>query len=139
MYLVNSDVAMNGYCGVLEFLRRKHDLRDLWLQQYGAEAHTSRISLAILQRIFPGQLGCPRGDMGSALPWFKHVWFFLSGYFEYKAFENHPYTIKGLKQKITEKIVAIPSETGRKSYVNFRGRLKQCINADGRHLKDVVL
>lgn len=52
--------------GIVEFwsfLRRKHDLRDLWLQQYGAEAYTSRISLAVLQRIFPGQLGFPRGDM----------------------------------------------------------------------------
>jgi len=33
-----------------------HDLEDVWFQQDGATAHRARISLGVLQQMFPGRL-----------------------------------------------------------------------------------
>lgn len=122
------------------FLRKKHDLRDLWFQQDRVKAHTTRISLAVLQRIFPGQLGSLRGDIGwpASSPNLSICDFLLRGYFKNNIFKHRPYTIEDLKVKITEESMTIPIETCRKSYVNFRGCLQTCIDADGRHRKNVI-
>ena len=38
----------------LEELAEEHDSGDIWFQQDGATAHTARISLAVLNQMFPG-------------------------------------------------------------------------------------
>ncbi|KAL4084247.1 hypothetical protein QTP88_028072 [Uroleucon formosanum] len=39
----------------LEEMAEDHDLEDVWFQQDGATAHTARISLGVLQQMFPGR------------------------------------------------------------------------------------
>lgn len=94
----------------------------------------------VLQQMFPGRLVSLRGDIGwpARSPDLSMCDFFLSGYLKDKVFRHRPHTIEDLKQKITEEIEAIPVETCRKSYESFRDRLQQCIDADGRHLRNII-
>jgi hypothetical protein len=48
----------------LEEMAEDHDLENVWFQQDGATAHTARISLGVLQQMFPGRLVSLRGDIG---------------------------------------------------------------------------
>ena len=60
-------VTSDRYCDMPQkFLRSKVDELedDMWFQQDGATAHTSRRSLSILREIFPGHLISLRGDIG---------------------------------------------------------------------------
>jgi len=86
--------------------------------------HTARISLGVLQQMFPGRLVSLRGDIGwpARSPDLSMCDFFLWGYFKDKVFRHRPHTIEDLKQKITEEIEAKPVETCRKSYESFRDR-----------------
>jgi len=64
---VTVTVTSDRYCDMLQnFLRPKVDEleEDVWLQQDGATAHTSRRSLSILREMFPGHLIPLRGDIG---------------------------------------------------------------------------
>jgi hypothetical protein len=124
----------------LEEMVDEHDLRDVWFQQDGTTAHTTRISLAVLRQMFPGRLVSLRSDIGwpTRSPDLSMCDFFLWGYLKDKVFKHRPNTIEDLKEKITQEIEAIPIEMYRKSYANFRERLKQCIDADGRPFKDII-
>ena len=101
----------------LEEMAEDHDLENIWFQQDGATAHTARISLGVLQQMFPGRLVSLRGDIGwpARSPDLSMCDFFLWGYLKDKVFRHRPHTIEDLKQKITEEIEAIPVETCRKS------------------------
>jgi len=64
---VTVTVTSDRYCDMLQnFLRPKVDELedDVWFQQDGATAHTSRRSLLILREMFPGCLISLRGDIG---------------------------------------------------------------------------
>lgn len=124
----------------LEEMAEDHNLEDVWFQQDGATAHTARISLGVLKQMFPGRLVSLRGDIGwpARSPDLSMCDFFLWGYLKDKVFRHRPHIIEDLKQKITEEVEAIPVETCRKSYESFRDRLQQCIDADGRHLGDII-
>jgi len=117
-----------------------NDLEDVWFQQDGVTAHTARFSLGALQQMFPGRLVSLRGYIGwpARSPDLSMCDFFRWGYLKDKVFRHRPHTIEDLKQKITEEVEAIPVETCRKSYESFRDRLQQCIDADGRHLGDII-
>jgi hypothetical protein len=47
--------------------------------------------------------------------------------------------LKGLKEAITHEVAAIPPEMTRRVMENYRERLNQCIDNEGRHSNDVVL
>jgi len=125
----------------LEEMAEEHDLRDVWFQQDGATEHTTRISLAVLQQMFPGRLVSLRGDIGwlARSPDLSTCDFFLWGYLKNKVFKHcpPPYHRRSKRKNFTG-IEAIPIETCRKSYVNFRECLEQCIDADDRHLQDII-
>jgi len=64
---VTVTVTSDRYCDMLQnFLRPKMDEleEDVWFQQDGATAHTSRRSLSIFREMFPGHLISLRGDIG---------------------------------------------------------------------------
>jgi hypothetical protein len=69
---VTVTVTSDRYCAMLEnFLRPKSDdelfdeygAGNVWFQQDGATAHTSRRSLEILREMFPGHVVSLRGDI----------------------------------------------------------------------------
>ena len=66
---VNSD----RYCAMLqnffqpqlgEIFNDEHGADNVWFQQDGATAHTSRRSLSLLREMFPGHVISLRGDIG---------------------------------------------------------------------------
>lgn len=137
---VNSD----RYVHMLEtFLRPKLeeiDAEDVWFQQDGATAHTSRRSLGVLREMFPDRLISLRGDLGwpARSPDLSPCDFFLWGYLKEKVFKHRPRTLDDLKERITQEINAIPVEMTRRVMANFRERLRQCIANNGQHLQDVI-
>jgi len=113
---------------------------DVWFQQDGATAHTSRRSLSILREMFPGNLISLHGDIGwpALSPDLTRCDFFLWGYLKAKVYERRPGTIEQLKLAIRQKVAAITPAITRKAMDNFRERLQQCVINNGRHLSDVI-
>ena len=64
--------------------------------------------------------------------------FFLWGYVKSKVYEHRPSTLEHLKAAITEEINAIPHNMLERVMVNFRDRLQNCIDIDGRHLSKTI-
>ena len=138
---VNSD----GYCEMLEtFLRPKlnmlHDMDNVWFQQDGATAHTSRRAMGILRKMFPGHLIPLRGDIGwpARSPDLNPCDFFLWGYLKSKMYINRPRSIEQFKDAIRQKITAVPHEMTRQLIDNFCERLRQCVENNGSHLIDLI-
>ena len=152
---VNSD----RYCAVLqkffqtrlgEIFNDKQGADNVWVHQDGATAHTSRRSLSLLsqyissfpftsQRNFLDMLTpcvvisggrCVRQDLTPCD-------FFLWGYLKAKVYEL-PLTLEALKEAIRQEVAAITPEMILKVMDNYRERLHQCINIQGRHLSDVL-
>lgn len=118
----------------------EHGLGDLWFQQDGATAHTARISLNVLREMFPGRLVSSRGDVGwpARSPDLSICDFFLWGYLKEKVFKRRPHTLPQLRERIIEEVNAIPHDMCARAVQNFRDRLQQCIDANGRHLEDII-
>jgi hypothetical protein len=55
-----------------------------------------------------------------------------------QVYQHRPQTLEGLKEAITQEVAAIPPEMTRRVMENYRKRLNQCIDNEGRHLIDVV-
>lgn len=74
---------------------------EVWFQQDGATAHTSRISISVLRENFPGRLISNRGD----IPWparspdLAPCDYFLWGYLKSKVYNNRPATLEALKKQ----------------------------------------
>ena len=64
--------------------------------------------------------------------------FFLWGYLKAKVYEQRPQTLEALKEAIRQEVAAITPEMILKFMDNYRERLHQCINIQGRHLSDVL-
>ena len=142
---VTVTVNSNRYCDMLEtFLRPKlnmlHDMDNVWFQQDGATAHTSRRAMGILREMFPGHLISLRGDIGwpARSPDLNPCDFFLWGYLKSKVYSNRPQSIEELKHAIRQEIACIPHEMIRRVIDNFRERLRQCVDNNGSHLTDLI-
>jgi hypothetical protein len=70
---------------------------------------------------------------------FDPLRFFLWGYLKAKVYEQRPQTLEALKEAIRQEVAAITPEMILKVMDNYRERLHQCINIQGRHLSDVLL
>jgi len=64
--------------------------------------------------------------------------FFLWGYLKAKVYEQRPLTLEVLKEAIRQEVAAITPEMILKVMDNYRERLHQCINIQGRYLSDVL-
>lgn len=145
---VTATVTSNRYCVMLEnFLRPKlnnlfneYGQNNVWFQQDGATAHTARRSLGILREMFPGHIVSLRGDIGwpPRSPDLSPCDFFLWGYLKSQVYQHRPQTIEALKEIITQEVAAIPPEMTRRVTENYRKRLNQCIENEGRHLSDII-
>jgi len=98
---VTVTVTSDRYCDMLQnFLRPKLDEleEEVWFQQDGATAHTSRRSLSILREMFPGHLISLRGDIGWPVrsPDLSSCDFFLWGYLKAMVYARRPGTIEHL-------------------------------------------
>jgi hypothetical protein len=131
-----------------KFLRLKLDdlfdelgAENLWFQQDGTTAHTSRRSLGILREMFPGYVDSLRGDIGwlSLSPDLTPCHFSLWGYLKAQVYQHRPLTMEGPKEAVTQEVAAIPLEITHRVMKKYWERLKQCIDNEGRHFSDVVL
>ena len=89
---------------------------------------------------FPGHVISLRGDIGwpPRSPDLTPCDFFLWGYLKAKVYEQRPQTLEALKEAIRQEVAAITPEMILKVMDNYRERLHQCINIQGRHLSDVL-
>jgi hypothetical protein len=135
---VTVTVTSNRYCAVLENFPRpklddlfdEHGAENLWIQQDGATAYTSRRSLGILREMFPGHIVSLRGVIGwpSRSPDLTPCDFLLWGCLKAQVYHHRPQTLKDLKEAITQEVAAIPPEMTRKVMEKYRERLSQCID-----------
>jgi hypothetical protein len=138
-------VTFDRYCAMLEnFLWPKlHDLFDehgaenVWFQQDGATAHTSRCLVEILREMFRGHVVFLCGDIRWS-PDFTPCDFFLWGYLKAQVYQHHPQTLEGLTGAIIQEVATIPPKMTHRVMEKYRQTLNQCINNEGRHLSDVV-
>ena len=72
----------------------------------------------------------------------RQIWplaiFFLWGYLKAKVNEQRPLTLEALKEAIRQEVAAIPPEMILKFMDNYRERLHQFINIQGRRLSDIL-
>ena len=64
--------------------------------------------------------------------------FFLWGFLKERIYKKKPKTIDELKIRIIEEIDNIPQTMLVRVMKNFRERLEECFNNEGRHLNDTT-
>lgn len=113
---------------------------EIWFQQDGATAHTSRASMQVLNQMFPGRIISHRADLlwPPRSPDLAPADFFLWGYLKEKVYSHHPRTINALKEAIRAEMANIAPEMTERVMQNFRYRLTSCIANEGRHLDDII-
>jgi len=90
--------------------------------------------------VFPGHVISLRGDIGwpprspDLTPCDLCLWGYLKG----KVFEQRPVTLEALKEATRQEFAAITPEMTLKVMDNYRQRLYQFTNIQGRHLSDVL-
>ncbi|CAI6359906.1 unnamed protein product [Macrosiphum euphorbiae] len=114
--------------------------KEVWFQQDGATAHTSRRSLTILREMFPGHLLSLRGDITwpPRSPDLSPCDFFLWGHLKAQVYTHRPTSLEARKEAITQEVAAITPQMTRRAMENFRERLRKCINNRGQYLTDIM-
>ncbi|QQP34944.1 Transposable element Tc3 transposase, partial [Caligus rogercresseyi] len=141
---VTVTVNSERYVNMLEefFLPRINELDqgDIWFQQVGATAHTSRASMAVLREQFPERLISIRGDLEwpARSPDLSPCDFYLWGYLKSRVYVNRPRSLPDLKANIREEIANIPADTLVRVMANTRNRYIQCMDNGGCHLSDMI-
>jgi len=109
-----------------------------YFQQDGATSHTARVSMNLLNDLFPNHLISRNGDVQwpPRSPDLSSCDFFLWGYLKSKVYETRPESIQDLKVRIQEEIRAITPALLRRVSENFRLRLTQCAQNEGGHLPE---
>ncbi|QQP32968.1 Transposable element Tc3 transposase, partial [Caligus rogercresseyi] len=89
------------------------DRGQIWFQQDGATAHTSRASMNVLREHFPGAPDFKKRRFGMASP-FNPTYplvIFLWGYLKSRVYVSRPTNLADLKANIREEITNIPADT----------------------------
>ena len=73
-----------------------------------------------------------------ALPIFQRVIFFLFGYLKSRVCAHKPRTLNDLKEAIPQEIRPIDRQLLARVTDDFKKRLENCIQEDGRHLTDII-
>lgn len=113
---------------------------ETWFQQDGATCHTSNQSLAVVNQLFPEKVISRRGTINwpPRSPDLTPLDYFLWGHIKQKAYVNKPRTLLQLKHNIRTEMAAVPRELCRRVMDNFRCRLEECQQREGRHLDNVI-
>ena len=137
---VNSDRYLNMLQEFFFPRLDKLDLGDIWFQQDGATAHTSRASMAVLREHFPERLISIRGDLEwpARSPDLTPCDFFLWGFLKSRVYVNRPSTLQDLKTNIQEEIANITPAMLARIMTNARNRFTQCMENGGHHLSDLI-
>uniref|UniRef100_A0A8C5MM42 DUF4817 domain-containing protein n=1 Tax=Leptobrachium leishanense TaxID=445787 RepID=A0A8C5MM42_9ANUR len=119
---------------------RQHGMNNETLfQQDGATSHTARVSMNVLNNVFPNRVISRNGAISwpPRSPDLTVCDFFLWGYLKSKVFEQRPPTLGELKRRIRLEIERIPQRMLRDAMGCFRNRLQECLNREGHHLTGV--
>jgi len=92
--------------------RLRVNMEEMWFQQEGATAHTTRASMTVVRQMFPQHIVSRFGDV----PWpprspdLTACDFFLWGYLKSKVYVRKPRTVDDLKVCIREEIATVSQE-----------------------------
>ena len=119
------------------------DIENTWFQQDGATAHTARVSIVAVRRLFGNRVISRNGDIAwpPRSPDLSVCDFYLWGYLKSVVYNTCPTTLAQLRRRITEEIAAIKPDTLLRAMRNFQDQLPElaeCIGQDGHHLRDVI-
>ena len=115
----------------------------LWvshLQQDGATAHITNESMTIVRNMFPGHLISRFRDV----PWpprcpdLSTCDVFLWRYLKSRVYTHKPRTLDDLKEAIRQEICPIDRQLLTRVMDDFKKRLENCIQEDGRHLTNII-
>ena len=104
-----------------------------------ATAHTANESMTIVRNMSPGHVIARFGDVPWALrsPDLTTCDFFL-GYSKSRVYAHKPHTLNELKEAIRQEISPIDRQFLARVMDDFKERLENCIQQDGRHLIDII-
>ena len=107
------------------------------LQQDGATPHTSKDSLAWLNKRFSDRLTSRKCDpqWSPYSPDLNPPYFYLWGYLKDRVYVHNPQSISDLKREIKTTILAIPREECKKFIDNFVLRIQVCLQRQGAHFE----
>ena len=112
----------------------------MWFQQDGATAHTANESMSIVRNMFPGHLISRFGDV----PWpprspdLSTCDFLFCGYLKSRVYTHKPRTLNDLKEAVRQEIRPIDRQLLARVMDDFKKRLENCIQEDGRYLTDII-
>jgi hypothetical protein len=115
-------------------------MRNIWFQQDGATAHTAKETVNILRSMFAGRVISSFGDV----PWpptspdLSACDFFLWGYLKSRVYIHKPRSLTELKDAIRGELQLIVREMLGRVFDDFKQRVENCIQEDGRHLQGVT-
>ncbi|KAJ8912320.1 hypothetical protein NQ315_005924 [Exocentrus adspersus] len=109
-----------GICGEYRHIP-PDDLNSQWFQHDGAPAHSSLASRS--------------HSMASTISRSILSSFFLWGYIKDKVYETPPTDVEDLRAKIRNAFLTITPEMLRNVASNFRRRIAQCLDKNGRHFE----
>jgi hypothetical protein len=95
--------------------------------------------MRVLNEMFPACVISRRGNIEWPVrsPDLNACDFFLCGYLESKVYEKKPRSTEDLKQNIREEVAAIPpTMLLQRVMQNFKKRLLECVDNNGRHITD---
>ena len=123
-----------------ELRRRRINMRNVYFQQDGATAHTAHAPMNVLRNMFPGCLISRFGDV----PWpprspdMSSCDFFLWGYLKGRVYTHKPRNLGELKDAIRQEVLKIDQQLLAQAMDDFKQRIENCIQEDGRHLNDII-
>ena len=96
--------------------------------------------MTIARNMFPGHLISRFGDVpwSSRSPDLSTCDFFLWGYLKSRVYAHKPCTLNDLKVAIRQEICPIDRQLLDRVMDDFKKRLENCIQEDGRHLTDII-
>ena len=112
-------------------------MKKVYFQQDAATAHTP---MNVLQNMFPGRLISRFGDV----PWpprspnLSSCDFFLWGYLKGRVYTQKPRNLNELKDAIQQDVLTIYQQLSAQVMDDFKRRIENCIQEDGRHLNDII-
>lgn len=125
---------------VQQLRRKRVSPNKIWFQQDGAKAHTAKLTMNYLGRIFGRRVL----SKGAAIVWpprspdLTAPDFFLWGYIKSQVYRTPVSSLGVLKQRIRRCIKGISPDTIQAAMLSLPDRCRECIHRRGGHLDNVV-
>ena len=118
-------------------------LRGLWVYtrpfRY-PQRHTAHGPMNVLRNMFPGRLISRFGVVPwpPRSPYLSSCDFFLWGYLKGRVYTHKPRNLKELKGAIRQEVLTIDQQLLARAMDDFKRRIENCVQEDGRHLNDII-